>query len=147
MLQDGRYEIDFDLLERQAADGAKMLLFCAPQSGRPRMGAGKSWRALVKSASARRVGRCGRNHQDLVSPGHQAYPVRLLQWRVAEQTFTCIATSKTFNLAGLRRRPVVIPNADLRRRYNHVLKTFSLHMESYFCFTAMVADTRTGMSG
>lgn len=40
-------------------------------------------------------------HGDLVFPGQKHIPIASLSEEIAEQTITCMAPSKTFNLAGL----------------------------------------------
>lgn len=145
ILNDGRYEIDFDLLERQAADGAKLLLLCTPHNP-----GGRVW---TREELARIGEICVRHgvlvaadeiHQDLVYPGHKHIPFASIDDRFANISFTCIATSKTFNLAGLQVSTVIIPNEELRRKYNYALKTFSLHMESYFGITSVVSGYTHG---
>jgi cystathionine beta-lyase len=145
ILRNGRYEIDFDLLERQAADGAKLLLLCSPHNP-----GGRVW----TREELTRIGEiCLRHdvlvvadeiHQDLVYRGYKHIPFASIDERFANRSFTCIATSKTFNLAGLQASSVIIPNTELRRRYNHALKTFSLHMESYFGVSAVISGYTHG---
>lgn len=135
---DGRYVMDFDLLEQQAADGAKLLLLCTPHNP-----GGRVW----TREELERVGEiCVKHnvlivadeiHHDLVYPGYKHYPFAELSDAFAQQSITCIATSKTFNLAGLQAATIIIPNDELRRKYNYLLKTLSIHMESYFGLTAV----------
>ncbi|GMK38713.1 aminotransferase [Paenibacillus sp. CCS19] len=135
---DGRYKIDFDLLEQQAADGAKLMLFCTPHNP-----GGRVW----TREELERVGEiCVKHnvlivadeiHHDLVYPGHKHYAFAGLSEAFAQQSITCIATSKTFNLAGLQAATIIIPNDEIRRKYNYLLKTLSIHMESYFGLTAV----------
>ncbi|TJY41032.1 pyridoxal phosphate-dependent aminotransferase [Cohnella pontilimi] len=140
VLREGRYEVDFDLLEQQAADGAKLLLLCSPHNP-----GGRVW---TREELTRIGDICVRHgvlvvadeiHHDLVLRGHKHTPFASIKEEFAQISLTCIATSKTFNLAGLQSACVIIPNAELRRRYNQALKTFSVHMESYFGLTAIVS--------
>lgn len=140
LLRDGRYEIDFVQLERQAAEGAKLLLLCSPHNP-----GGRVW----TSEELARIGDiCLRHgilvvadeiHHDLVFRGYKHVPFASISDEIAQISFTCMATSKTFNMAGLQASSLIIPNDDLRRRYEHALKTFSLHMESYFGVSAVIA--------
>ncbi|QKS48736.1 pyridoxal phosphate-dependent aminotransferase (plasmid) [Paenibacillus cellulosilyticus] len=142
---DGRYKMDFDLLEQQAADGAKLLLLCTPHNP-----GGRVWtrEELV------RVGEiCVKHnvlivadeiHHDLVYPGHKHHPFAGLSKAFEQQSITCIATSKTFNLAGLQAATIIIPNDEIRRKYNFLLKTLSIHMESYFGLTAVETSYNHG---
>lgn len=145
LLQDGKYEIDFDLLEQQAAAGAKMLLLCTPHNP-----GGRVW----TREELTRVGDiCVKHgvivvadeiHHDLVLSGHKHYPFASLKPEFSDISLTCVATSKTFNLAGLQAATVIIPNDSLRRKFNALLKTLSIHMESFFGETAVVSAYNNG---
>lgn len=137
VLRNDRYEMDFELLEKQAAAGAKMLLLCTPHNP-----GGRVW---TREELERVAEICAKHgllvvadeiHHDLVFSGHKHVPYASLSEASAQHSITCIAPSKTFNLAGLQAAAVVIPNADVRRQYNAALKTLSIHMESYFGLTA-----------
>ncbi|WP_248930258.1 MalY/PatB family protein [Paenibacillus hamazuiensis] len=143
--ENGRFVIDFELLEKQAAEGAKLLLLCTPHNP-----GGRVW----TREELTRVGEiCVRHgllvvadeiHHDLVYRGHKHVPFASISDAFAQISFTCIATSKTFNLAGLQAASVIIPNERLRRKYNQALKTLSLHMESYFGLTAVESSYTYG---
>ena len=60
-------------------------------------------------------------HGDFVYSGHQHIPLASLSPEVEQNTITCMAPSKTFNLAGLATSFVVIPNRSLRDRLNNTL--------------------------
>ncbi|MFC5528583.1 MalY/PatB family protein [Cohnella yongneupensis] len=146
ILQDGgRYVMDYDLLEQQAQAGAKMLLLCTPHNP-----GGRVWTREELS----RVADIARKydllvvadeiHHDLVFSGHKHIPFASLSEDAAQRSLTCIAPSKTFNLAGLQVAAVVIPDEQRRAKYNALLKTLSLHMESYFGITAMESSYKHG---
>ncbi|BBI32217.1 MalY/PatB family protein [Cohnella abietis] len=145
ILENGHYSIDFDLLEQQAKNGAKMLLLCSPHNP-----GGRVW----KREELERIGEiCAQYnllvvadeiHHDLVFSGHKHVPYASLSETFAQHSLTCVATSKTFNLAGLQAASVIIPNEGLRRKYNALLKTLSIHMESYFGLTAIEASYTHG---
>jgi cystathionine beta-lyase len=145
ILREGRYEMDFELLEKQAADGAKLLILCSPHNP-----GGRVWTL----EELKRLGEiCVRHgvlivadeiHHDLVFPGYKHIPLASMNETFANNIITCIAPSKTFNLAGLMASSVIIPNDQLRRRYDYALKTFSIHMESYFGITAVISSYTYG---
>lgn len=144
ILQDGQYRFDFDLLEQQAKD-AKMLLLCSPHNP-----GGRVW----TREELERIGDiCLRNdvlvvadeiHHDLVFKGHRHIPFAAISDSFAQASITCIAPSKTFNLAGLQAASVIIPNEKLRLKYTSLLKTLSLHMESFFGLTAVESSYTHG---
>ncbi len=138
ILKDGRFAFDYELLEQQAAAGAKLLLLCSPHNP-----GGRVW----TREELERIGEiCLRHdvvivadeiHHDLVLRGHKHTPLASISEALAQSSVTCIAPSKTFNLAGLQAAAAIIPNDELRRKYNYLLKTLSIHMESYFGLTAV----------
>jgi cystathionine beta-lyase len=144
-LKDGRYTIDYELLEQQAKDGAKMLLLCSPHNP-----GGRVWtrEELVRigeiCAKYQLLVIADEIHHDLVFSGHKHVPYASLSETFAQGSITCIAPSKTFNLAGLQAASVIIPNVEIRRKYNALLKTLSLHMESYFGLTAIESSYTHG---
>ncbi|MFC4305007.1 MalY/PatB family protein [Cohnella boryungensis] len=137
LLKEGRYEMDYELLEKQAREGAKMLLLCSPHNP-----GGRVWTREELERVAEICNKYGvlvvadEIHQDLVFSGHKHTPYASLTEASAQNSVTCIAPSKTFNLAGLQSAIVVVPNADIRSKYNALLKTLSIHMEAYFGLTA-----------
>lgn len=110
------YEIDFDDLERKAADPkARLLLLCNPHNP-----AGRVW----KRDELLRVGEiCARHdviivadeiHCELVMPGHTYTPFASLCDDFQKNCITCISPSKAFNIAGLQIANIVC--ADPTRR-------------------------------
>jgi len=67
-------------------------------------------------------------HCDLVLPGFTHTPLASLSEKIAENTITLIAPSKTFNLAGLSTSSVIISNPVLRKSFNRVID--NLHVGS-----------------
>ncbi|MBD2845748.1 pyridoxal phosphate-dependent aminotransferase [Paenibacillus sp. IB182496] len=145
VLRDGQYRMDFDLLEQQAKDGAKLLLLCSPHNP-----GGRVW---TREELARVGEICERHgvlvvadeiHHDLVLKPHRHTPYASISKACANHSITCIAPSKTFNLAGLQAASVIIPNERLRRVYTQQLKRLSLHMETYFGLSAVVSSYTYG---
>ncbi|MFD0715190.1 MalY/PatB family protein [Paenibacillus sp. GCM10027626] len=145
ILKDGRYEMDYELLEEQAKAGAKMLLLCSPHNP-----GGRVW---TRKELERAGEICLRHnvlvvadeiHHDLVFKGHRHTPFASISPELADITVTCMAPSKTFNLAGLQAALTVIPNEELRTKYHRQLTTLSLHMESYFGLTAVESSYTYG---
>jgi bifunctional pyridoxal-dependent enzyme with beta-cystathionase and maltose regulon repressor activities len=119
LLQNNRYEIDFKDLEAKAEDpGNKLLLFCSPHNP-----VGRVW----EGEELKRVGDiCRKNgvvvvsdeiHFDLVLPGHRHTVFASLGEAYANNTITCTAPSKTFNLAGLQGSNIIINNGELRQKF------------------------------
>lgn len=126
------YEVDYELLERQAST-AKMLILCNPHNP-----VGRAWRR----DELQRIGEiCLRHgvlvlsdeiHCDLVMPGHRHTPYATLGEDFANNAVVMHAASKTFNLAGLSTATVIIPNESLRRRYTSFMHSTEADMGNLF---------------
>lgn len=127
-----RYEMDFDLLERQAQT-AKMLILCNPHNP-----VGRCW----TREELRRVSEiCLRNnvlvisdeiHCDLVLPGYKHIPYATLGKEAADHCIVFHAASKTFNLAGLATSTAIIPNESLRKTYINYVHSMEAELGNIF---------------
>ncbi|MBQ4356099.1 MAG: PatB family C-S lyase [Bacteroidales bacterium] len=116
------YVMDYDDLEAQLKKGPKMMILCNPHNP-----VGRSW----TPEELRRVAElCLRYHcllvsdeihSDLMMRGQRHTPVATLSDEIAQNTITCMAPSKTFNLAGMFTSEIIIPNPELRARYKNFL--------------------------
>ncbi|MEZ5011361.1 MAG: aminotransferase class I/II-fold pyridoxal phosphate-dependent enzyme [Bacteroidales bacterium] len=78
-------------------------------------------------------------HSDLVLPGHHHTPVASLSEEIAGITVTCIAPSKTFNLAGLATSSVIISDSDTRARFNRMVEKLHVGMGNLMGAEASIA--------
>lgn len=63
-------------------------------------------------------------HGELLFKGQQHIPFAMLSKEFEQNSITCLAPSKTFNLAGLEASVVIIPNPQLRDRFKKIRKGF-----------------------
>ena len=140
-----RYSMDFDDLEKKAAEGAKMIFLCSPHNPVSRV-----WtkQELIRFAAiCRKYGLLivsDEIHSDLVYPEFVHTPLAGLSEETASLTLTCIAPSKTFNLAGLSTSSVVIPDKTLRNRFETVLDQVHVGSGNIFGNIAAEAAYRNG---
>jgi cystathionine beta-lyase len=78
-------------------------------------------------------------HCDLVLPGFKHTPLAKLSSEAAKITITCLAPSKTFNLAGLSTSSVIISNPELRKSFNSVVEKLHVGNGNIFGSEASVA--------
>ena len=124
LIYEGRtYRMDFDDLERKAADErVKILLLCNPHNP-----AGRVW----TREELTRVGEiCLRHgvtvvadeiHCELVYPGHVYTPFASLDDEFLRHSVTCVSPSKAFNIAGLQIASIIAFDDDLRRRIDKAI--------------------------
>jgi cystathionine beta-lyase len=138
-----RYEIDWDLFEKQAKK-AGVFLLCNPHNP---LGIIFSRKDLTRMAEI-----CLRHdvlivsdeiHSELLLDENKFIPIAKLSSEVAKHTVTLIAPSKTFNVPGLFCGFAIIPNKDLREKYVKVVEHLRIHVSSLGLIAARVAFSGT----
>lgn len=116
---DSGYRIDFDDLERKAADpDTKALLFCSPHNPVGRVWTREELDQLVRICERHNlIVLSDEIHFDLIMPGYRHTVLAACSEQLADRMMVCTAPSKTFNLAGMHLSNIVIPNQDLRQAY------------------------------
>ncbi len=146
-LEGNRYTMDFDHLESLVSNGARMIFLCNPHKP-----GGRVWNREELTRLSRL---CIDNgvviisdeiHSDLIYSGHKHIPVASLDDGAAFQTITCMAPSKTFNLAGLASSFVIIPDENKRKIFRKLLEDYHLHHGNIFGLAAMKAAYEKGES-
>lgn len=115
--ENGKYDMDFDNLERCFKEGARVLMMCAPNNPTGRvwtMDELKQIATLVKKYDAYIV--CDEIHRDIIWEGYEHIsPTELPE--IADRTVSVFSTSKTFNMGGFHIGSAIIPNPELRNRF------------------------------
>lgn len=119
----GRWTLDFDALEKAAADPkATLFIMCNPMNP---VGSVLSQDELDRVAAICRkhnVMLCSDEiHCDLILDDVPHLPASA-HAQLAEHSVTLMAASKTFNVAGLGTSFAIIPNAKLRAAFNHAAR-------------------------
>jgi len=123
-----RYEIDFiDLEEKLSDERTKLFILCNPHNPSGRVWSKEELTKIGDLCIKHNVLIISDDiHSDLLLFGNQYTPIASIRKNIANQTITCIAPSKTFNLAGLQASILLIPNDSLKRRYNEVQQLFGV---------------------
>ncbi len=141
---DGQYEIDFDLMAATFTARTRLFLLCNPHNPVGRVFRREELERMAELCLQREVWICSDEiHCDLVFPGHQHIPIASLAPEIADRTITLMAPSKTYNLAGLHCAFAIIPNAELRRRFQAVRADLVPGVD-VLGFTAALAAYRDG---
>ena len=142
----GRYEIDFEDLERKLSDPqTSLMILCNPHNP-----VGKIWdRDMLE-----RIGALCRKHNvvvlsdeihcDLTDPGTEYTPFASVSEQCRDNSITCIAPTKAFNLAGLQTAAVMIPNPTLRHKVWRGLNTDEMAEPNAFAMDAAIAAFTKG---
>lgn len=140
------YEIDFRDLEQKLADPqTTMMILCNPHNP-----IGKIWdRAILD-----RIGElCDKYHVivvadeihcDLTEPGTDYVPFASVSEKCRQNSITCVAPTKTFNLAGLQTAAVAVANEVLRHKVWRALNTDEVAEPNVFAVQAAIAAFTKG---
>lgn len=116
------YEMDFNDLEEKLKQHPKLMIISNPHNP-----VARCWRPEELRQLAELCLKYGcvlisdEIHSDLMMRGYVHTPVAKLSEEIAQNTITCMAPSKTFNLAGLATSEIIIPNPDLRAKFKNFM--------------------------
>ncbi|WP_202407225.1 MalY/PatB family protein [Pseudalkalibacillus hwajinpoensis] len=144
--RNGKYEMDFHDLELKLADPeVKMLLLCNPHNPVGRVWRKEELMKLAELCFAHNVLIVSDDiHFDLIFKGYQHTLISSLSNEIAANTITCIAPSKTFNLAGMQLSTIIIPDEEKREKFNAYMGKLGLFAPSPFGITAVEAAYNHG---
>ncbi len=147
LVYDGEnYTVDFADLEEKLSDPqTTLMLLCNPHNP-----VGKIW----DRETLARIGElCARHHVlvlsdeihcDLTDPGHDYIPFASVSEVCRDNSVTCFAPTKTFNIAGLQSAAVMVPNPVIRHKVDRGLNTDEVAEPNAFAVSAAVAAFREG---
>ena len=116
-IEDNRFHMDIAALEASLTGDERILLLCSPHNPGGRVWSAEELRDVAAF--------CERNdiilvsdevHHDLVMPGHSHHVTACVAPEICDRLVTLVATSKTFNIAGIETGSMLISNPALRRR-------------------------------
>jgi cystathionine beta-lyase len=141
----GEYQMDFDHLKRQFQQGASMFFFCHPHNPVGRVWKRDELEKLAALCIEYKVTVISDEiHSDLILFDNKHIPLASLGKEIADLTVTCVAPSKTFNLAGLYTSAVVITNPLLKEKYDRILDAVHVGGGNIFGQVAMEAAYTLG---
>jgi cystathionine beta-lyase len=140
-----KYEMDLNDLRSKIDASTKMMLFCSPHNPVGRVWTSEELKGLAKICVDHNLVMISDEiHSDLIFKGHKHIPYAMLNEEAALNSVTCIAPSKTFNVAGLSTSALIIPNPELRTKFNEVQDTLHLAGGNIFGSIAMEAAYARG---
>ncbi|MCI8408744.1 MAG: pyridoxal phosphate-dependent aminotransferase [Lachnospiraceae bacterium] len=142
------YSIDFQDLEKKLADPqTTLMILCNPHNP-----IGKIWnRETLEKIGAL----CKKHHVivvsdeihcDLSAPGYNYIPFASVSEDCQDNSITCIAPTKTFNIAGLQTAIVSVPNKNLRHKVWRGLNTDEVAEPNAFAVQATITSFTKGES-
>ena len=147
LIYDGHeYTIDFEDLEKKLAlPQTTMMILCNPHNP-----IGKIW----SQETLKRIGDlCARHHVlvvsdeihcDIIAPGGEYIPFASVSKTNLNNSITCIAPTKAFNLAGLQSACIVVENEVIRQKVNRGINTDEVAEPNSFAITAAMSAFNYG---
>jgi len=146
--RNGTYSIDFEDLEKKAADpDVKLMLLCNPHNP-----VGRVW----SKEELTRIGEiCINNkvivvsdeiHCDLTYQSHQHIPFASISNAFLQNSVTCVAPTKAFNLAGIQVANIVTENELIRKKIDKALNINEVCEINVFAVEALIASYNDGES-
>jgi cystathionine beta-lyase len=143
--KDGIWTMDFDSLISSVNESTKMIIISNPHNP-----VGRAWTPEELNTLA---DICLKNnililsdeiHCDLILPGFIHSPMAKISEKISDITVTCLAPSKTFNLAGLSTSAVIIQNPVLRKYFNKKIENLHIGNGNIFGTVASIAAYSEG---
>lgn len=115
--QDGIYSIDFEAFENCLKQNVKLFILCNPHNP-----GGIVWKEQELKEMLRLCAQydvlilSDEIHADIVFPGHTHLPLATLAGDEVGRIITCVAPTKTFNLAGVQVALMIATDKDVREK-------------------------------
>ncbi len=141
----GRFEMDFEDLERKITGKTRVFVLCNPHNP-----GGRTW---DKETLTRLADICYKHgilvvsdeiHSDVALKGEKHTPFATVSKLAEQNSVTYIAPSKTFNMAGIISSSYIIPNPVIREKFQQFLESSHLGHGNIFAYTAARAAYEQG---
>ncbi|WP_353893218.1 MalY/PatB family protein [Proteinivorax hydrogeniformans] len=114
--RNGKYEMDFEGLERLICNNVKAFVLCSPHNPVGRVWSKKELQKLGELCLKHNVTVISDEiHNDLVFKPNKHTIFTEVDPQFVDNTIICTAPSKTFNLAGLQTANIIVPGENLRK--------------------------------
>ena len=113
--ESGAYKFDFFSFEEQLKQGVKLFILCNPHNPGGTVWARETLQEIIRLCKQYdTLILSDEIHGDLVFPEHQHIPLASLAGTDSKRIITCVAPTKTFNLAGVQAAVMITDDADKR---------------------------------
>jgi cystathionine beta-lyase len=141
----GRYVMDLDALRAMLTPRSKIVFFCSPHNPGGTVWSGEEIRALATFCAEHDLILVSDEiHCDLVFDGARHIPTITAAPEIADRLITCVAATKTFNLAGAHVGACITSNPEFKRRIDGRIAATGLSSYNAFGMIATEAAWRTG---
>ena len=141
--QNGRWEYDFEALERAILPQSRLFLLCNPHNPVGRVLDEDELSKIAQLCEKHDLFICSDEiHCGLLLDGEKRHvPIASLSKKIEKRTITLMAPSKTFNIPGLSVSFAIIPDPSLRQRFSGAMAGIAPHVNA-LGYTAALAAYR-----
>ena len=138
---DNRWTFDFEALKKAITEDTKLFMLCNPYNPAGTVFTKEELKKLAEICQKHNIVICSDEiHCDLILDKNKKHiPIASLSQVTEEMTITLLAPSKTFNIAGLGCSVAMIPNAELRQKFNAAKDGFFPPLPRHSTVAAMAA--------
>jgi cystathionine beta-lyase len=137
--------MDFDNLISQIDERTKLLILCSPHNPISRVWSKEELVKLTDICVEHNIKIISDEiHSDLIMPGYKHTCTSSISDKVAQLTITCMAPSKSFNIAGLDTAVAIIPNNEMRKKFTDFQNEIGVNMGNVFGIEAFIAAYNSG---
>lgn len=145
VLRQGRYEMDLEALGASLTPRTKIVFFCSPHNPGGNVWSAEEIRALASFCAKHNLILVSDEiHCDLVLDGAKHTPTLTAAPEIADRLITCVAATKTFNLAGAHVGACFTSNAEFKKKLDARIMASGLGSYNAFGMVATEAAWRTG---
>jgi cystathionine beta-lyase len=142
------YQMDFEGLRRIITPATRMLILSNPHNPVGRVWSRDELNELAEICHENGIIILSDEiHSDLLLPGMKHVPLASVSEKAAAVTVTCMAPSKTFNLAGLSTSSMIISDPVLMEKFRKTLTGLHIHLGNIFGNVASEAPIHMAVSG
>ncbi|WAA11822.1 MalY/PatB family protein [Fervidibacillus halotolerans] len=138
ILNDGKYEIDFDDFEKKCQSGVKLFILCNPHNP-----VGRVWTKEELEKMGFLCEKYGVNivsdeiHADIIYNPNVHTPIASINEDLQGRTISLYAPSKTFNIPGIQSSFMVISNESIRLKIQKTQQKVGFHGLNVFANTVL----------
>ncbi len=144
-LNNEKYDMDFQDMKDKITERTKLAVLCSPHNP-----VGRVWtRDDLEEFGNTCIDKgliivSDEIHCDLTFKGHEHIPTAAISEDLAMNTITLMAPSKSFNIPGLFASVAIIPNKDIRNKFNKKLEQLELTHANTFSVAGFTAAYNHG---
>lgn len=143
-LEDGNYVMDYEDIEAKIKD-VKMFILCNPHNPVGRVWTKEELQKLGDICLKHNVKVISDEiHSDIIFKGYKHTPFASISEEFAQNSITCMAPTKTFNIAGLQMSQVILPNEEDYKVLDSAFARLDIRRNNAFSLVATEAAYNQG---